>query len=80
MGFDPAHSLAALVPSLVLVFLVACTCVRSLLQSCADQQRRALLRDEQDCDCSSSQLVASHLGHHPQQRALLLDLRALRQA
>lgn len=80
MGFDPAQSLAALVPSFVLVLLVACVCVRNLLQSCADQQRRALLRDEHDCDASSLPLVAPHLGHHPQQRALLLDLRALRQA
>jgi len=78
MGVDAAQSLAALVPSLILMLLVAGVCVRNLLQSCAQQQRAALLRDEHECDCPSSQLIAAHLGPYPQQRALLLDLRALR--
>jgi len=67
-----ARQLTALVPSLLLVALVVGLCARNLLQRCAESQRRALLHDEGD------DAFQHHHAMHAQQRALLLDLRALR--
>lgn len=67
-----ARQLTALVPSLLLVALVVGLCTRNLLQRCAESQRRALLHDEGD------DAFQHHHAMHAQQRALLLDLRALR--
>lgn len=70
-----ARQLTALVPSLLLVALVVGLCARNLLQRCAESQRRALLHDEGD---DAFQHHHHHAMHVQQQRALLLDLRALR--
>lgn len=76
-----ARQLTALVPSLLLVALVVGLCARNLLQRCTESQRRALLHDEGD---DAFQNHHHHHHHHAmhaqQQRALLLDLRALRQS
>lgn len=68
-----ARQLTALVPSLLLVVLIVGLCARNLLQRCAESQRRALLHDEGD-----EAFQQHHATHVQQQRALLLDLRALR--
>lgn len=74
-----ARQLTALVPSLLLVALVVGLCARNLLQRCTESQRRALLHDEGD-DAFQNHHHHHHAMHAQQQRALLLDLRALRQS
>lgn len=69
-----ARQATALVPSVLLIALLVGICARNSCQRCAAQQRRAYEHgDAED----------TPFAHHPllqsQQRALLLDLRGLRQ-